>query len=180
MIARSTLLLVAALSSLLLMAARTARAQATAVEQPACDAAEHRQFDFWLGDWQVTTPDGQQAGRNSVTRALDGCVIHEHWDGATMRGESFNIWDRDRKRWHQTWVSSRGDLLVLEGAFTHGAMQMTGTSGPADKPVLNRITWTPRADGSVRQLWEVSADTGKTWRVIFDGTYRRARSAAVH
>ena len=25
---------------------------------PACSSAEHRQFDFWVGDWQVHRPDG--------------------------------------------------------------------------------------------------------------------------
>jgi len=38
-----------------------------------------------------------------------------------------------------------------------------------------RITWTPQAGGHVRQLWEASDDSGKTWRVEFDGRYVRAR-----
>ena len=38
---------------------------------------------------------------------------------------------------------------------------------------LNRITWTPNKDGTVRQLWEASTDQGKTWQVAFDGLYRR-------
>ena len=35
-----------------------------------------------------------------------------------------------------------------------------------------RITWTPNADGSVRQHWETSTDDGKTWKTSFDGLYR--------
>ncbi len=27
----------------------------------ACDTPEHRAFDFWLGEWQVKTPDGKIA-----------------------------------------------------------------------------------------------------------------------
>ena len=52
---------------------------------------------------------------------------------------------------------------------------MVGPS-PTDptKTVAHRITWTPGADGSVRQLWESSADGGTTWSVVFDGRYVRA------
>jgi hypothetical protein len=35
-----------------------------------------------------------------------------------------------------------------------------------------RITWTPNADGSVRQLWE-TADSKGAWSVVFDGTYTK-------
>jgi len=40
---------------------------------------------------------------------------------------------------------------------------------------LSRITWTPNADGRVRQFWEASRDEGKTWMVVFDGTYVRMK-----
>ena len=143
-------------------------------QPPRCDTAEHRQFDFWVGDWEVTTPDGKPAGRNTITRELNGCVLRERWRGAGgSNGESFNIWDRTRKAWHQTWVSDTGMLLLLDGAFTNGSMQMSGTSGPAGRQVANRITWTPAADGTVRQHWEVSSDGGKSWKTLFDGRYRR-------
>jgi hypothetical protein len=39
--------------------------------------------------------------------------------------------------------------------------------------VTNRISWTPAADGSVRQLWEISRD-GETWETVFDGHYVKA------
>jgi hypothetical protein len=141
---------------------------------PRCDAAEYRQFDFWVGDWEVKTPNGQTAGQNTITRELDNCVIKERWRGTGgMTGESFNIWDRTTKRWHQTWVSSTGALLLLDGEFRDGAMRMTGESIGPNGPVHNRITWTPNPDGTVRQFWETSADKGKTWTVAFDGLYRK-------
>ena len=45
----------------------------------ACDASEARQFDFWLGDWEVVgAPEspatGQLQGHNSITRVADGCA----------------------------------------------------------------------------------------------------------
>jgi hypothetical protein len=144
--------------------------------EPTCDSPEYRQFDFWIGEWDVRTPDGKSAGRNSITRELNGCVLHERWTGAGgLKGESFNIWHGDRKRWHQTWVSDRGDLLQLDGSFENGVMQMSGVSGPPDGPVANRITWSPVSDGTVRQHWEISNDGGKSWKTAFDGRYRRVK-----
>jgi hypothetical protein len=123
------------------------------------------------------TPDGKPAGRNSITRELKDCVLHERWAGAGgMKGESFNIWDRVKRQWHQTWVADNGNLLMLDGSFQNGSMQLIGVSGPPDKPISNRITWTPASDGSLRQHWETSADGGKTWTTAFDGRYRRAKA----
>jgi len=45
-------------------------------------------------------------------------------------------------------------------------------SEPADGR-QERVSWTPGEDGRVRQLWESSRDAGKTWTVVFDGTYVR-------
>ena len=45
-----------------------------------CVAAEYRQFDFWVGDWDMfegtsTTP----VARAHVDLILDGCVLHEDY-----------------------------------------------------------------------------------------------------
>lgn len=67
---------------------------------------------------------------------------------------------------------------MLTGGFAERSMvlSMTGPS-PSDPKatLLQRITWTPAIDGSVRQLWESSADAGRTWIVMFDGRYVRAK-----
>ena len=143
-----------------------------------CDTAAHHQFDFWLGEWDVTA-NGVPAGTNSVVSIQGGCVLQENWKGAGnggITGTSFNMYDRDAGRWHQTWVDAGGTLLQLDGAWTGESMVLEGTrpspSGTGD--VLHRIAWTPADDGTVRQLWEASQDGGKTWKVIFDGLYTRA------
>jgi hypothetical protein len=41
--------------------------------------------------------------------------------------------------------------------------------------VHQRIAWTPRPDGSVRQWWQRSDDGGTTWHTVFDGRYVRAK-----
>ena len=158
--------------------ATAASAQTPSPQQPpmTCESAEHRQFDFWVGVWEVVMPNGNVAGRNTITREMNGCVIHEHWAGAAgLKGESFNIFDRVTKRWHQTWVTDRGNLLQLDGAFQNGRMQLSGVSGPPDQKVMNRITWTPAPDGTLRQMWETSNDGGKSWTTAFDGSYRQLK-----
>ncbi|MGZ8273209.1 MAG: hypothetical protein ACXWUM_04780 [Burkholderiaceae bacterium] len=146
----------------------------TAAAAGPCDGSEHRQFDFWLGEWNVRTPDGKLAGVNSITREYDGCVLHERYStGRGYSGESLNIYDAARKVWHQTWVDTSGTLLLLEGGLRGGSMVLEGqTIGAEGQVTGHRITWTPGADGSVRQYWE-STDGKGEWRTAFDGSYTR-------
>jgi hypothetical protein len=146
----------------------------TAAGAGACGDVEHRQFDFWLGEWNVRTPDGKLAGVNSIAREYDGCVLHERYTtGRGYSGESLNTYDAGRKVWHQTWVDSSGTLLLLEGGLRGPSMVLEGPSVGTDGQLTrHRITWTPRADGSVRQHWESTDDKG-AWGTAFDGTYTR-------
>ena len=139
-----------------------------------CVAPEHRQFDFWLGDWQVQRANGGLAGINRITSEYGGCVIHERYaTGRGYSGESLNVYDFTRKAWHQTWVDTNGLLLSLEGAWNGQAMVMEGeTVQPGGARSRQRITWTPNPDASVRQLWE-AADAKGVWTVVFDGRYTR-------
>jgi hypothetical protein len=140
-----------------------------------CKAPEHRQFDFWVGDWDVTTPAGKPAGHNHIESILGGCALRETWTGAGgSHGTSYNAWDRQRRRWHQTWMDDDGLVLRLEGALKDGKMVLEGeTLDSSGSAVLNRIIWQETGPGAVRQLWEVSSDGRKTWRVVFDGRYRK-------
>jgi hypothetical protein len=45
---------------------------------PPCAAPGHRQFDFWLGEWEAAA-NGKFAGTNKITSILGGCVIMEEW-----------------------------------------------------------------------------------------------------
>jgi len=138
-----------------------------------CDGLEFRQFDFWVGDWDVFTPDGQLAGTNRVERILGGCVISESWSGSKgTNGKSFNVYSAADQKWHQTWVDSQGTLLELAGTYEDGRMVLEGDSPAAnDNPLRNRITWQKLPDGRVRQHWQVSADGGEKWTDAFIGLY---------
>ena len=154
---------------LLLALGRFAQAQDAKTPPPTCVAPEHRQFDFWLGDWEVRNPAGKVVGRNTITSLHKGCVLFENWTGAGgVTGSSFNLYDASRKQWHQTWVDSSGSLLELDGVAGDGGMVLT--SAATDNP-RNRITWRVLPDARVRQLWETSSDGGATWTTSFDGYY---------
>jgi hypothetical protein len=144
------------------------------VKQPDCSAAEYRQLDFWVGEWNVTM-GGRQAGTSRITAEESGCVIHEHWTGGQGgTGQSFNFYNRQTGKWRQVWVASNGSSLDFSGTLVDGSLAYTGeTTTPAGGRVLHKLTFTPNADGTVRQFWETSADEGATWKVAFDGRYAR-------
>ena len=148
----------------------------TPANTSACAPPEYHQFDFWIGDWNAfdvgkpTTP----VARNQVERILDGCVLREDYRGSDgSEGQSFSIYDASRRVWHQTWVTNRGKLLVIEGEFKSGEMVLSG----ADRSVNGRErwvrgTWRAERDG-VRETAVTSVDGGETWQPWFDIIFRR-------
>jgi hypothetical protein len=142
-----------------------------------CDSEAHRQFDFWLGNWRVTE-GGQPAGQNSIETDLKRCALFETWrsvDGS--RGRSINFYDRNRQRWHQTWIDDRGGALQLDGGLVAGSMVLEGERPDAQTHVAvrHRITWTPQPDGSVRQHWQMLKSDQPAWETVFDGLYQREK-----
>jgi len=144
---------------------------------PSCAAPEYRQFDFWIGDWDVfDAGDPKPSMRIKVEKFLDGCALRETYrDVNGMVGESVNIWDASRKVWHQTWVTNRGALLVLEGGMESGRMVLRATETTKDGPLLWRAFWIPQG-AEVRETAETSSDGGKTWKPKFDIVFRKAGS----
>ena len=130
-----------------------------------CNTENHRAFDFWLGEWAVTTPSRKNwKAKSSITLANDGCSVHESYlsQGGYM-GKSINFYDKDKKLWHQSWMDNLGAAIYLEGAYKDGAMILSDA--------INRVTWSLLEDQRVRQHWETTNDKGKTWSTAFDGYY---------
>jgi ketosteroid isomerase-like protein len=139
---------------------------------PQCSSPEHHQFDFWAGDWDVYDRDNPKvrSAHVRVDRILGGCVLHETYEDPTgHHGESFSIYDAARKVWHQTWVTNRGELLVIEGKFESGAMNLNGTDYA--KNVEVRGTW-KQEDGGVRETAYYVSDAGRTRKLWFDLMFR--------
>ncbi len=138
-----------------------------------CRGEAYDGFDFWLGDWSITTPSGSPAGGSRITREAGGCVVLELYQGGS--GRSLSRYDRAGATWHQDYVDATGFTLRLFGGVTGGAMVMQDSvraipNGPA---LASRFAWTPNGDGTVRQLWEFSVDGGASFFINFDGSYAR-------
>jgi hypothetical protein len=146
--------------------------------QAACSGAEFRQFDFWLGDWDTyeMTDPSKIVARNRVTSILGGCVLREVYEqNDGLRGESYSLWDASRGQWHQSWVTNRGALLLLDGNLADGRMVLTGIERqPEGKSSLLRGVWWVEGP-NVRTKAERSTDGGKTWAPVFDMEFRPHR-----
>ncbi len=143
-----------------------------------CCTEQHSQFDFWIGTWQVTKPDGSLAGTNTIKKIQDDCVLLENWTSASTSGytgTSYNFYNAKTKQWEQIWVDNQGGSLHLKGNRKGNQMIMRTDDETNAKGVTfyHRITWTANSNGTVRQLWETLTDDGKAPTIAFDGLYTK-------
>ncbi len=159
-------------------------AAADSVAHPCRHDARFREFDFWVGDWDVRPtgrPPAGPAARNTITVDEDGCVLTEHWSSPSgSAGRSFNLFDRSYGQWRQTWVDNAGGQHDYRGRRVGNDMVFVGDTpapGGLTGRVPTRLTFFRLGPDSVRQFSEISPDSGRTWRVAYDLTYVRRRSA---
>lgn len=140
----------------------------------ATDRPEFHALDFWVGNWDVYSADGQQIGTNKISSLERGAIIFEEWSSRDGRqtGKSMNYYEPASGTWKQCWVAAGGWVVEMAGSFRDGAMRFEGTSasrqGPAQK---HRTTFTPLSPTRVRQTIEASSDGGATFVVSFDAIY---------
>jgi len=151
--------------------------QPTARPVPACttDVSPYRDFDFWVGEWEVFDPEsGRKLGVNSVTLREDGCLVVERWtSGAGGTGMSMNFYDPLEGAWRQVWQSAPGFIDYTGGLDEAGRMVLEGTlhSNARGTSVPFRGRWTPNDDGTVLQEFWQRDDSGD-WQNWFKGLYR--------
>ncbi|MEY8848466.1 hypothetical protein AB9K26_06610 [Psychroserpens sp. XS_ASV72] len=141
-----------------------------------CCTDTHGEFDFWIGEWTVTNPDGSLAGTNRIVKIQDNCVLQENWTSAkgNFTGTSNTFYNYKTKQWEQIWIDNQGQSLHLKGNKSGNQMilktdEETDTNG---NPFYHRVTWTHNDDGSVRQYWETITN-GTEIKVAFDGLYKK-------
>lgn len=137
-----------------------------------------RQFDFWLGDWDVTWDD--QRARNTVTAILGGAVIQEQFDArpsADWQGLSLSVYDARRAEWRQTWVDSQGNYWAFTGGFADGQMTLATDDVRDGVPVKLRMIFYNLAADSLDWRWERSGDAGLTWTTLWQLHYLRRPAA---
>lgn len=146
-----------------------------AQENCSCCSAEHQQFDFWIGDWEVFNEKGVKIGENLIEPLEDHCIISENWNGTKGgSGKSFNYYDPADQTWNQLWLSNSGNILKLKGKASEDKMILRSELQENEKGrFYNQITWTKNEDGSVTQLWELLDENGKKIGNVFKGIYRK-------
>ncbi len=133
-------------------------------------------FDFWVGEWRVSNNvNGQFAGTNSITREEGGCLLMEHWEGASGgTGTSMNYYNPVTREWRQLWVSAGRYAIDIVGGLRGESMVLEGSIYNFGGAVWDfRGTWTPDDDGSVRQFFEQYNHDSGVWEPWFDGRYER-------
>lgn len=153
-----------------------------AVPAPCAADADARRFDFWLGTWDVRTPDGRPMGRNVITRVAGGCGLQEAWTaGNGSTGTSLNAFNPVTRQWQQFWVGQFGAVTEYrrsEWRDDGSLVLLADTRTKKGEPALTRLTFTPLADGRVRQHFEQSTDGGRTYVTTVDLYYQRIADAA--
>ncbi len=142
-----------------------------------CELPEHKQFNFWLGEWDVFDKSGKLVGQNSINQDYNNCVIKETYRTVAesgYKGESLNLLNQSTKKWHQSWVDNTGLLLLLDGGWNGHAMELRGeVIGSDGKTTLHKIKWVPQKNGDVHQVWDSSTDAGTHWNNLFYGVYQK-------
>jgi hypothetical protein len=168
------------LARLLPIVALTVTTGATSARAQTPCEGPHRQFDFWLGDWNVRnqsllpnrTPqnfDGSATDR--VYTVVDGCAVVEHWQGEAfgrfIRGFSVRAFDPATNAWTLAllwpmqgplrWGELHGHLAGRRGDFVSRRVD-----GSGDTTII-RLSFLNIGTDSLQWQNGTSTDGGRTW-----------------
>jgi len=142
-----------------------------------CQAPTYRQFDFWLGQWDISE-DGGPAGTNVVEPLLGGCAIRENYvdpNGESV-GTSLNSYDADTKQWRQTWVADYGtDYRMAGGLDASGTMVLVGEriSASSGRLLIDTWKWSRIDADNVLQTGRITVPATGLDVQFFNGEYHR-------
>ncbi len=154
----------------------------------ACTQPQARQFDFWIGEWQIhqklLQADGSWLSLKAETKVsptLDGCALVESWSGEVLffwegmkkpeplQGYSVRAYDPQTGKWFIHWMDTRSPrLTTFEGSFegNQGVFQHTSV-GADGKPQVRRIVFSHITAASVRWELAISSNQGATWQPLW-------------
>ena len=133
------------------------------------------QFDFWLGEWDVTWgEDGK--GENQILRIMDDKIIQENFSAPDLIGMSVSSYDAERKLWCQTWVDNNGSYLDFTGRFENEKMILSRDAIVRGQACKQRMVWFNIDADHFDWNWERSDDGGQSWRALWEIKYKRKSS----
>jgi len=155
------------------------RQKVYAAAYPCMSDPHAREFDFWIGEWDVyQTGTKNYAGHSLVQLISGGCALLENWDSPASTGKSINFIDPVTNRWKQSWSGSytNGNQEFVNGEYKDGAMRFTfETKDAQNNKLTGRFIFYNEGPDKLRQFNETSADGGKTWVTGYDFTYIRKK-----
>lgn len=174
----------------------TGPGSAAAADPPTlpCTDPAFRQFDFWLGTWDLTSHNpvaGKDEWRvdpstpvDHVEAVLDGCGLLQRWEGVPdsttarpFRGMSLSKWEPTLGKWRQVWIDNQGPMLVFKGEFKDGRMELYTDPRTQDgKTIVMRQVFTDITRDTMHWSWERSEDGGKSFHPVWKLDYRRRAS----
>ena len=146
---------------------------------PCVNDLRSKEFDFWLGQWDVyVSGTNMFAGHSLIQKVSGGCALLENWNSLASEGKSLNYIDDSTGKWKQVWVGSyaSGKQDFVDGVYKDSAMRFRfETTDSQGNKVLGRFTFFNQGPIQVRQLNETSTDGGKTWVIGYDFIYKRKK-----
>ena len=149
-----------------------------------CDSPEVSQFDFWLGEWDLSwpaeqtggKPDERATGTNRIERLFGECVVEENFATAdgSLQGRSLSVFDTENGLWRQTWVDNTGGYLLFSGDFDGENMELrTSEVERGDETIVNRMVFHNIGEMSLQWDWQGSRNGGETWTDLWTIAYTR-------
>ena len=139
------------------------------------DAAATRELDFTVGQWSVRTLSGLELGKSDVVidPTLSGCLLEESLTTRIgYRSTGWAYFDPVEQRFYRMVVDSEGNRIELSGDVSTGGYVLEGAN-PLNPNGRVRMTWTPLSADALIQGWEVSSDSGATWKRLPSLEYQR-------
>ncbi|MBK9712633.1 MAG: hypothetical protein IPO81_15180 [Kouleothrix sp.] len=146
-------------------------------EQSPAPPPESSQFDFWVGEWDVTWDGG--VGTNTIRRRMGGHVIEEQFRGGEppLHGMSVSVYSPRLGAWQQTWVDNQGSYLDLAGGLSGGEMILGMERTANGITTRTRMVFYNIAADQLDWRWERSRDGGESWELLWQIHYARRPAA---
>ncbi len=150
-----------------------------------------RQFDFWIGEWQVQNRNLLEDGswedrtrtRARITPVCGGNAILEEWagpfNGTFMNGFSLRAWNEQRTEWDLVlfWTTNgNGGFGTLTGNFRHGRGEFFSSWTDDGTEITQRYSFSDALPETVRWDSAITRDGGQNWRTDWIMEFSRTRA----
>lgn len=152
----------------------------TKAQPKPCSAPEASQFNFWVGNWDLTWNDSLH-GTNRVEQMFGNCTIHENFSDPRLSylGQSWSVYNPNNKQWQQTWVDNQGGYIPLTGGMVKDSMILLTAErnvptriSPTGK-LISRMVYYNITRDTFDWSWQASTDGGSVWKTNWLIHYKR-------